>query len=74
MPQGEFYSIYHLLETISQKLLQQTKASCPQLREPADTMDQIHLLPPREQQKGAKATAATWQAGGHGQRTSQDFL
>ena len=24
--------------------------------------------------KGAKAMAATWQAGGHGQRMSQDFL
>ena len=37
-------------------------------------MDQIHLLPPRDQQKGAKAMAATWQAGGYGQRTSQRIL
>ena len=74
MPQGKLYFIIHLLKMIGQKPLQQTKASYPRLGETADTMDQIHLLPPREQQKGAKATAATWQARGHGQRTSQDFL
>ena len=56
------------------KAIHQMESSCPQLGETADTMDQIHLLPLREQQKGAKATATTWQAGGHGQRTLQDFL
>ena len=74
MPRGKLYFINHLPKTIGRKPLQQTKASCPQLGEIADTMDQIHSLPQREQQKGAKAMAATWQAGGHGQGTSQDFL
>ena len=73
-PQGELRFINHLPKTIGRKPLLQTKASCPQLGETADIIDQIRLLPQREQQKGAKATTTTWQAGGHGQRTSQDFL
>ena len=57
MPQGQLYYVNHLFTTIGSKPLHQTKISCPRLGEIADTMDQIHLLPPREQQKGAKATA-----------------
>ena len=74
MPQGELHFINHLPKTIGRKPLQQTKARCPQLGETTGTMDQIYLLPLRERQKGAKAAAATWQAGGYGKRTSQDFL
>ena len=74
MPQGQLYYVNHLFTTIGSKPLHQTKTGCPRLGETADTMDQIHLLQLREKQKGAKATTATWQAGGHGQRTSQDFL
>ena len=59
MPRGKLYFINHLPKMIGQKPLQQTKGSCPRLGETADTMDQIHLLPQREQQKGAKAMAAT---------------
>ena len=72
MPPGNF--IHVLLKTIGQEPLQQTKASCLRLRRAVGTMDQIHLLPLREQQKGAKAAAATRKGGGHGQRTSQDFF
>ena len=58
-PQGKLYFIIHLLKTIGRKPLQQTKASCPRLEEIEDTMDEIHLLPQREQQKGSKTMAAT---------------
>ena len=73
MPQGQLYYVNQLFTTIGSKPLHQTKINCPRLGETADTMDQIHVLPPGKQQKGAKAAAATWQAGGHGQRMSQDF-
>ena len=75
MPPGNF--IHFLLKTIGQEPLQQTEASCLQLGKAVGTMDQIHLihlLPQGEQQKGAKAAAATRKGGGHGQRTSQDFF
>ena len=72
MPPGEI--IHFLLKTFSEKLLQQTKASCLQLGRAVGTMDQIRLLPLGEQQKGAKTAAATCQGRGHGQRTSQEFF
>ena len=74
MPQGQLYYVNHLFTTIGSKPLHQTKINCPRLGETTDIMDQIHFLPLREQLKGAKATAAAWQARGYGQRTSQDFL
>ena len=72
MPPGEI--IHFLLKTFGEKLLQQTKASCLQLGRAVGTMDQIQLPPQGEQQKGAKAAAATRKGGGHGQRMSQDFF
>ena len=52
MPPGNF--IHVLLKTIGQEPLQQTKASCLRLRRAVGTMDQIHLLPQGEQQKGPR--------------------
>ena len=72
MPPSEM--IHFLLKTISQKPLQQTKASCLQLGRAVGTMDQIQLPPQGEQQKGAKAAVATSAGREHGQRMSQDFF
>ena len=71
-PPGEM--IHFLLKTVGQEPLQQTEGSCLQLGRAVGTMDQIHLPPQGEQQKGAKATTTTSAGGGHGQRTSQNFF
>jgi hypothetical protein len=45
------------VKTICQGPLQQTRASCPRLKETASTMDQIHYIPQagNQKKKGGKA-------------------